>query len=161
MTSEGYVNVAMIDGSQISMFEDGSTLVVMSDATSVVVPDGGGISISSSDGTDVEVSNDALLTVTSLLGDETESSADASSIDLALVQIEAEALLAEETSSLLSPEEQIDISLQAPVETVMSTFQTSVTAPEDSSGSDSEILLEAVAEQGNPENSIEPTIDPE
>lgn len=161
MTSEGYVNVAMIDGSQISMFEDGSTLVVMSDATSVVVPDGGGISISSSDGTDVEVSNDASITVTSLLGDETESSAGASSIDSAPVQIEADALLVEETSSLLSPEEQIDIPSQAPVETVMSTFQVSFASAEDSSGSDSEILLEAVAEQENPENSIEPTSDPE
>ena len=43
----------------------------------------------------------------------------------------------------------------------MPTFQMSVTAPEDSSDSDSEILLEAVAEQENPENSIEPTSDPE
>ena len=161
MTSEGYINVTTNDGSQISMFEDGSTLVVMSDSTSVVVPDGGGISISSSDGTDVEVSNDASLTVTSLLGDETESSADAPSLDSTPVQIEVDAMLLPETSSLLPPNQQIDISSQTPAETAMPTFQMPVTASEDSSGSDSEILLEAFAERENPENSIEPTIDPE
>ena len=99
MTSEGYVNVAMIDGSQISMFEDGSTLVVMSDATSVVVPDGGGISISSSDGTDVEVTNDASLTVTALLGDESENAAEVPTLDSSQVQIEADAMLVPETNS--------------------------------------------------------------